>query len=137
MDDFFRTQQSPRGEPQVTTGAFISPPRNGGPLLPRRFTAESGRVPTLSTVTTIPRAAEPQDFASTTVRPWRARRWRRRGGEKGSEEEEGRAPQEREMGQDGGEGRRDQSPMASASAVLVPFPVPVPVLDPRPPPRVI
>ena len=74
MDDFFRTQQSPRGEPQVgVTGAFVSPPRNGnGPLLPRRFTAESGRVPTLSTITTIPRAAaEPQDFAATTVRLWR------------------------------------------------------------------
>lgn len=67
MDDFFRTQQSPRGEAQVT-GAFVSPPRNG-PLLPRRFTADSGRVPTLSSITTIPRAAEPQDFASTTVRP--------------------------------------------------------------------
>jgi hypothetical protein len=66
MDDFFRTQQSPRGEPQVS-GAFVSPPRNG-PLLPRRFTTDSGRVPTLSSITTIPRAAEPQDFASTTVR---------------------------------------------------------------------
>lgn len=65
MDDFFRTQQSPRGEPQVSA-AFVSPPRNG-PLLPRRFTTDSGRVPTLSSITTIPRAAEPQDFASTTA----------------------------------------------------------------------
>lgn len=67
MDDFFRTQQSPRGEAQVG-GVFVSPPRNG-PMLPRRFTTDSGRVPTLSSLTTIPRAApEPQDFASTTVR---------------------------------------------------------------------
>lgn len=66
MDDFFRSQQSPRGDNQVS-GAFVSPPRNG-PLLPRRFTTDSGRVPTLSSITTIPRAAEPQDFASTTVR---------------------------------------------------------------------
>jgi hypothetical protein len=66
MDDFFRTQQSPQGEAQVSN-AFVSPPRNG-PLLPRRFTTDSGRVPTLSSITTIPRAAEPQDFATTTVR---------------------------------------------------------------------
>ncbi|KAG7285186.1 hypothetical protein NEMBOFW57_009807 [Staphylotrichum longicolle] len=48
MDDFFRSQQSPRGESHVS-GAFVSPPRNG-PLLPRRFTTDSGR-----------------DFASTTL----------------------------------------------------------------------
>ncbi|KAK3901087.1 armadillo-type protein [Staphylotrichum tortipilum] len=67
MDDFFRNQHSPRDNPQVT-GTFVSPPRNGGgPLLPRRFTNESGRVPTMSTITTIPRAAEPQDFATTTL----------------------------------------------------------------------
>ncbi|KAK4038126.1 armadillo-type protein [Parachaetomium inaequale] len=66
MDDFFRTQQSPRGDSQGS-GAFVSPPRNG-PLLPRRFTTDSGRVPTLSSITTIPRVApEPQDFASTTL----------------------------------------------------------------------
>ncbi|KAH6640829.1 armadillo-type protein [Chaetomium tenue] len=70
MDDFFRNQQSPRADSQVTgSGAFVSPPRNGsGPLLPRRFTTDSGRVPTLSTITTIPRVApEPQDFGSTTA----------------------------------------------------------------------
>ncbi|KXX74230.1 Pumilio y domain family member 4 [Madurella mycetomatis] len=66
MDDFFRTQQSPRGEAQVSA-AFVSPPRNG-PLLPRRFTTDSGRVPTLSSITPIPLAPEPQDFASTTTR---------------------------------------------------------------------
>lgn len=67
MDEFFRAQQSPRGDSQVS-GAFVSPPRNGG-LLPRRFTTDSSRVPTLSSITTIPRVApEPQDFASTTVR---------------------------------------------------------------------
>ncbi|KAK4247099.1 armadillo-type protein [Corynascus novoguineensis] len=66
MDEFFRAQQSPRGESQVS-GAFVSPPRNGG-LLPRRFTTDSSRVPTLSSITTIPRVApEPQDFASTTL----------------------------------------------------------------------
>lgn len=73
MDDFFRNQQSPRADPQVGgSGAFVSPPRNnGGPLLPRRFTTDSGRVPTLSSITTIPRVApEPQDFGSTTVRFW-------------------------------------------------------------------
>lgn len=69
MDDFFRTQQSPRGDHQGGA-TFVSPPRNG-PILPRRFTTESGRVPTLSSITTIPRttaaAVEPQDFASTNV----------------------------------------------------------------------
>jgi hypothetical protein len=68
MDDFFRTQQGPRVEPQGSS-AFVSPPRNG-PALPRRFTADSSRVPTLSTINTIPRAAEPQDFAATSVRFW-------------------------------------------------------------------
>ena len=67
MDDFFRTQQSPRGDHTASvTAAFVSPPRNG-PILPRRFTTDSGRVPTLSSITTIPRAGEPQDFASTNV----------------------------------------------------------------------
>ncbi|KAK3985558.1 armadillo-type protein [Cladorrhinum sp. PSN332] len=69
MDDYFRAQQNPLGDPQVNaTLGLVSPPRNGaGPLLPRRFTAESGRVPTLSTINTIPRAPEPQDFASTAA----------------------------------------------------------------------
>ena len=65
MDDFYRSQQSPRGEPQMN--AFVSPPRNG-PQLPRRFTTDSGRVPTLSSITTAQRAPEPQqEFAGTTV----------------------------------------------------------------------
>ncbi|KAK4186072.1 armadillo-type protein [Podospora australis] len=71
----FRSQQAPRGDPQVNvTLGLVSPPRNGnGPLLPRRFTTDSGRVPTLSTIsttnttTTSQRAPEPQDFASTTA----------------------------------------------------------------------
>lgn len=69
MDEYFRAQQNPRGDPQAG-GAFVTPPRNGsGPLLPRRFTTDSGRVPTLSTLTTVPRVAPepPQDFASTSV----------------------------------------------------------------------
>ncbi|KAK4176393.1 hypothetical protein QBC36DRAFT_346330 [Triangularia setosa] len=75
MDDFFRTQQSPRGDSQVNaTLGLVSPSRN--PLLPRRFTTDSGRVPTLSTINTIqqqqqqpqqPRVPEPQDFASTAL----------------------------------------------------------------------
>ncbi|KAK0651430.1 armadillo-type protein [Cercophora newfieldiana] len=65
MDDFFRTQQSPRGEPQMNS--FVSPPRNG-PQLPRRFTTDSGRVPTLSSITTAAqRGPESQDFAATTL----------------------------------------------------------------------
>ncbi|KAK4142951.1 armadillo-type protein [Dichotomopilus funicola] len=69
MDEYFRAQQNPRGDPQAG-GAFVTPPRNGsGPLLPRRFTTDSGRVPTLSTLTTVPRVAPepPQDFASTSL----------------------------------------------------------------------
>jgi len=67
MDDFFRSQQSPRGEPQMN--AFASPPRNG-PQLPRRFTTDSGRVPTLSSITTAQRGPESQDFPGTTVRAY-------------------------------------------------------------------
>jgi hypothetical protein len=65
MDDFFRSQQSPRGDSQMN--AFVSPPRNG-PQLPRRFTTDSGRVPTLSSITAAQRGPEPQDFGATTVR---------------------------------------------------------------------
>ncbi|KAK4667282.1 hypothetical protein QC763_307810 [Podospora pseudopauciseta] len=75
MDDYFRIQQSPRGDSQVNaTLGLVSPSRN--PLLPRRFTADSGRVPTLSTINTIQppqtqqqhqRVPEPQDFASTAA----------------------------------------------------------------------
>jgi len=64
MDDFFRSQQSPRGDSQMN--AFVSPPRNG-PQLPRRFTTDSGRVPTLSSITAAQRGPEPQDFGATTT----------------------------------------------------------------------
>ncbi|KAK4212858.1 Pumilio y domain family member 4 [Rhypophila decipiens] len=62
MDDFFRSQQSPRAESQMSS-AFMSPPRNG-PILPRRFTTDSGRVPTLSSIT---RGAEVQDLSSVAA----------------------------------------------------------------------
>ncbi len=75
MDDLrFRTQQSPRTESSMNS--FVSPPRNGtrlaqpGPaldprsVLPRRFTTDSGRVPTLSSITP-PRGPEPQDLSSS------------------------------------------------------------------------
>ncbi|KAK0705326.1 hypothetical protein B0H67DRAFT_604226 [Lasiosphaeris hirsuta] len=58
--------QSPRGEPQINNSVFVSPPRNG-PQLPRRFTTDSGRVPTLSTITTTQRGPEPQEFTGTTT----------------------------------------------------------------------
>ncbi|KAM4060021.1 pumilio-family RNA binding repeat domain-containing protein [Hirsutella rhossiliensis] len=56
----FRSQQSPRNETPMTN--FVSPPRNGVRLpqqtshdprsnMPRRFTTDSSRVPTLSSVT--------------------------------------------------------------------------------------
>ncbi|KAK3946105.1 armadillo-type protein [Diplogelasinospora grovesii] len=67
MDDFYRSQQSPRGESQMNASAFVSPPRNG-PLLPRRFTTDSGRVPTLSTITAATqRDLESQNFAATST----------------------------------------------------------------------
>ncbi|KAK0706462.1 armadillo-type protein [Lasiosphaeria miniovina] len=65
MDDFYRSQQSLRGEPQINA-AFVSTPRNG-PMLPRRFTTDSGRVPTLSTITTVQRGPEPQEIAPATL----------------------------------------------------------------------
>ncbi|KAL0940889.1 pumilio domain-containing protein [Colletotrichum truncatum] len=62
MDDLrFRSQQTPRNEPTMNT--LVSPPRNSNRLpqpvqahdgrgaLPRRFTTDSGRVPTLSSIT--------------------------------------------------------------------------------------
>ncbi|KAK3320876.1 armadillo-type protein [Cercophora scortea] len=65
MDDFFRSQQSPRGEAQMSsTSTFVTTPRNG-PMLPRRFTTDSGRVPTLSSITAgaAQRGPESQDFS--------------------------------------------------------------------------
>ncbi|KAM0538054.1 hypothetical protein ACHAP9_001521 [Verticillium nonalfalfae] len=65
MDDLrFRSQQSPRNE--ATMNNLVSPPRNGNTrmpnpvqthdlrtTLPRRFTTDSGRVPTLSSITSL------------------------------------------------------------------------------------
>lgn len=50
MDEYFRSQQSPRGDSHLNVGTFVSPPRTV-PQLPRRFTTDSGRVPTLSSIT--------------------------------------------------------------------------------------
>ncbi|KAJ2891763.1 hypothetical protein MKZ38_010730 [Zalerion maritima] len=73
MDEFrFRSQQSPRNESPMNT--IVSPQRNGPRLpqpgssqdarnsLPRRFTTDSGRVPTLSqiTPTSVAASAAPQ-----------------------------------------------------------------------------
>ncbi|OIW27288.1 ARM repeat-containing protein [Coniochaeta ligniaria NRRL 30616] len=66
MDDFFRSQQTPRGDSQLNTAAFVSPPRNG-PQLPRRFTTDSGRVPTLSSLAAVQRVPESQDVAVTAT----------------------------------------------------------------------
>jgi hypothetical protein len=68
--DFFRSQQSPRADPPPlnVNDVFASPNRNGSSLLPRRFTTDSGRVPTLPSIPTITaRPPEPQDFAQTSV----------------------------------------------------------------------
>ncbi len=82
MDELrYRAQQPPLGD--ATMGSFASPARNGNRLsqpvppndprsvLPRRFTTDSGRVPTMSSITA-QRAAEPQDMSATAVRlpPW-------------------------------------------------------------------
>ncbi|KAI8634119.1 ARM repeat-containing protein [Xylariaceae sp. FL1651] len=73
MDDYrFRPQQSPRNEAPMNS--LVSPQRNGRPMpqaasqdprttLPRRFTTDSGRVPTLSSITT-QRLPDPQEYAS-------------------------------------------------------------------------
>ncbi|KFA74670.1 hypothetical protein S40288_03234 [Stachybotrys chartarum IBT 40288] len=71
MDDLrFRSQQSPRHETNINS--FVSPPRNGSRLmqqvsshdprsnLPRRFTTDSGRVPTLASMGNPLRGPEPQ-----------------------------------------------------------------------------
>ncbi|KAI5926098.1 armadillo-type protein [Camillea tinctor] len=78
MDDYrFRTQQSPRNEAPMNS--LVSPQRNGRPMppqpvsqdprtsLPRRFTTDSGRVPTLSTITpATQRLPEPQEYPTAT-----------------------------------------------------------------------
>ncbi|KAI0513161.1 ARM repeat-containing protein [Xylaria bambusicola] len=66
MDDYrFRSQQSPRNEAPMNS--LVSPQRNGRmpsqdprSTLPRRFTTDSGRVPTLSSINT----TQPQEYAS-------------------------------------------------------------------------
>ncbi|KAB5582488.1 armadillo-type protein [Coniochaeta sp. 2T2.1] len=65
MDDYYRPQQTPRGDSQMNTGSFVSPPRNG-PQLPRRFTTDSGRVPTLSSLAASQRIPDSQD-AGTAI----------------------------------------------------------------------
>ncbi|KAI0843347.1 ARM repeat-containing protein [Hypoxylon sp. FL0890] len=74
MDDYrFRAQQSPRNEAPMNS--LVSPQRNGRAMpqpvsqdprttLPRRFTTDSGRVPTLSTIST-QRLPEPQEYTAT------------------------------------------------------------------------
>ncbi|KAL7624337.1 hypothetical protein AAE478_005899 [Parahypoxylon ruwenzoriense] len=76
MDDYrFRTQQSPRNEAPMNS--LVSPQRNGRPMpqpvsqdprttLPRRFTTDSGRVPTLSTIST-QRLPEPQEYTAVSL----------------------------------------------------------------------
>lgn len=77
MDELrFRSQQSPRNESGMNS--FVSPPRNRLPQpgshdprsnLPRRFTTDSGRVPTLSTLNVAhQRGPEPQDMSTNAVR---------------------------------------------------------------------
>ncbi|KAI1869446.1 hypothetical protein JX265_006536 [Neoarthrinium moseri] len=72
MDDYrFRAQQSPRNEAPMNS--LVSPPRNGNRLpqpdprtsLPRRFTTDSGHVPTLSSLT-LQRPPEPQVYPTAT-----------------------------------------------------------------------
>lgn len=82
MDEFYRPQPQ-RGESQMAP-SFVN---RSGPSLPRRFTAESGHVPTLSSF--IPgsqRPPEPIEFAATpaAVRssgPGRLCSWCRRDGD--------------------------------------------------------
>ncbi|KAL1901392.1 hypothetical protein Sste5346_001797 [Sporothrix stenoceras] len=79
MDELrYHAQQPPLGN--ASMGSFVSPPRNGGSRLPqptgphdprsslpRRFTADSGRVPTLGNLGAPQRAPEPQDVAASTA----------------------------------------------------------------------
>ncbi|KAI1340132.1 ARM repeat-containing protein [Xylariaceae sp. FL0016] len=75
MDDYrFLSQHSPRTEAPMNS--LVSPQRNGRPIpqpvsqdprtsLPRRFTTDSGRVPTLSSIST-QRIPEPQEYPTAT-----------------------------------------------------------------------
>ncbi|TLS25966.1 hypothetical protein PpBr36_07457 [Pyricularia pennisetigena] len=85
MDELrFRSQQSPRAtEHQHTMNSLVSPPRNTNrnsqsfinthdlrSNLPRRFTTDSGRVPTLSSLTSLPSPRgppEPQEFVNNAA----------------------------------------------------------------------
>lgn len=81
MDELrFRSQQTARNE--LPMNPLVSPPRNGTRLpqqvptrdvrsnLPRRFTTESGRVPTLSSITSPQRAPDgPQDYSNVRACP--------------------------------------------------------------------
>ncbi|KAI0025815.1 armadillo-type protein [Xylariomycetidae sp. FL0641] len=72
MEDYrYRSQQSPRTDAPMNS--LVSPARNGRPMpqpvsqdtrntLPRRFTTDSGRVPTLSTIASQQRLPEHQDY---------------------------------------------------------------------------
>lgn len=66
MDDFFRSQHAPRGDSQLNTAAFVSSQRNG-PQLPRRFTTDSARVPTLSSIVSVQRVPETQQDPGVTA----------------------------------------------------------------------
>jgi hypothetical protein len=79
MDELrFRSQQSPRGN-DPAMHSFVSPPRNASRMpapqanphvgahdhrsgLPRRFTTDSGRVPTLSSLGAQRAPEPPQDY---------------------------------------------------------------------------
>ncbi|RDA93193.1 hypothetical protein CP533_3159 [Ophiocordyceps camponoti-saundersi (nom. inval.)] len=74
MDELrFRSQQSPRNETPMT--AYVSPPRNGTRLpqqtshdprsnMPRRFTTDSGRVPTMPSASPPQRVDAAQDYTT-------------------------------------------------------------------------
>ncbi|KAI0163224.1 armadillo-type protein [Pestalotiopsis sp. NC0098] len=73
MEDYldrYRAQQSPVTDAPMNS--LVSPPRNGNRMpqpdlrttLPRRFTTDSGRVPTLSTLTSLQRPVEPQEYTT-------------------------------------------------------------------------
>ncbi|ETS79063.1 hypothetical protein PFICI_08916 [Pestalotiopsis fici W106-1] len=71
MDNFqYRAQQSPVTDAPMNS--LVSPPRNGNRMpqpdlrttLPRRFTTDSGRVPTLSTLNSLQRPVEPQEYTT-------------------------------------------------------------------------
>lgn len=77
MDNYqYRAQQSPVTDAPMNS--LVSPPRNGNRMpqqdlrttLPRRFTTDSGRVPTLQTLGSLQRPVEPQEY-TTAVSNWK------------------------------------------------------------------